>query len=93
MLANRSRIVKLESPDDREAAEVIDPAALGLVRRILLVSRRCRDPASAAFIPGPGPASGPPRATGGSGRTSPAAAPARRAPAPAGCSTASSRAS
>ena len=63
------------------------PLALGLVRRILPV-RRGR-PASAARIPEPAPASGRPRATGGSGRTWPGAAPARRAPAPAGSSTAS----
>ena len=41
----------------------------------------CR-PGSAACIPGPGRPSGPPRATGGSGRTWPDAGPARRGPGP-----------
>ena len=86
MFAMETRLNRVKAGLGRPVDEITDRSP----RDWYAQSCACaRDPASAARIPEPAAASGRRRATGGSGRTSRGAAPARRTPARLGSSTAS----
>ena len=86
MMQLETRVERLEARVGRPGPNW--PTARPGIGTPIRVRAACR-PGNAARIPGRGRPSGPPRATGGSGRTSPAAGPARRGPAPAGSSSGS----